>query len=765
MNFRLIWMFAMLMCSSVLCAQQIRVDDAFTAQQLIEDFLVNSTCITDVKVINFSGGNFEDGSKSYGYFDASGTDFPISEGLILSTGKIQTATEPTSNLADDWPDGWPGDEDLDSSLDVDTYNATVIEFEFVPLVSSISFRYLFASEEFQYDNDVMCRFSDVFGFFIKPKSASNFENIALIPGTDTPVMSTTIHPFISENCPEINEAYFDKFNFDSEIVFDGQTKVLTASAKVNAGETYHIKLVVADDFNGKFDSAVFLEAGSFKPGIDLGPDRLIENNLAIQNGESFTINAFLPNASSYQWSYAGNVLGGETNEELTVNRPGVYSVEVTSNNGCIITGKIVVEYYPEVQINISNLYACIPEAGGEATFNLLESDEQILSPDARAGIEEYFYTIEDALTVTDPIQNPSEFVSKPTTVYASVHDGYGNVYAGEINLLAAEKKLLEPEAIQICREGSSGLTNISFNEITNTFISELASDARLTYFYTEGDANATANAIQGNSISINSESTDIFFRIESEKECYEVSKIQVKLVDLPELAESEQFFTCKDQGDFLLNAGIIGNSSGLSIQWFFEGVELGGNSENLSSSNFGNYEVRVYNSAGCMSNRFIEVLPSEPANIQEIEIFSEGAANTVEVNVLGNGDYEYALGESSNFQESPVFRNIEAGFYTVFVRDKNGCGIAQEKIGVFGYDKFFTPNGDGYFDSWKIKGTYFNYKLFIYDRYGKLLKQLDQNSDGWDGTFNGKEMPEDDYWFELFLDDGTKTGGHFTLIR
>ena len=72
-------------------SQSIQVDqDRYTAQELIEEVLIQSDCITDVVVTNVSGANFTDGSKSFGYFDAAGTGFPISNGLVLSTGKLET---------------------------------------------------------------------------------------------------------------------------------------------------------------------------------------------------------------------------------------------------------------------------------------------------------------------------------------------------------------------------------------------------------------------------------------------------------------------------------------------------------------------------------------------------------------------------------------------------------------------------------------------------------------------------------------------------
>ena len=116
-----------------------------------------------------------------------------------------------------------------------------------------------------------------------------------------------------------------------------------------------------------------------------------------------------------------------------------------------------------------------------------------------------------------------------------------------------------------------------------------------------------------------------------------------------------------------------------------------------------------------------------------------------------------------------MFENVGAGIHDIYIIDKNGCGTITKKIAVIGVPKFFTPNGDGYNDFWNVKGVsaIFNSKsnIYIFDRYGKLLKQILTSSQGWDGTINGSPMPADDYWFTIKLEDGREAKGHFTLKR
>ncbi len=109
-----------------------------------------------------------------------------------------------------------------------------------------------------------------------------------------------------------------------------------------------------------------------------------------------------------------------------------------------------------------------------------------------------------------------------------------------------------------------------------------------------------------------------------------------------------------------------------------------------------------------------------------------------------------------SFQDIPLFENLTGGFYTIVVEDKNGCRPnATLEVSVIEYPKFFTPNNDGINDTWNIKwNNISNYKIIevnIYNRYGKILKKLNSFDSSWDGTYDGKLMPPNDYWVSIKL--------------
>ena len=125
----------------------------------------------------------------------------------------------------------------------------------------------------------------------------------------------------------------------------------------------------------------------------------------------------------------------------------------------------------------------------------------------------------------------------------------------------------------------------------------------------------------------------------------------------------------------------------------------------IKINEIGTYSVTISDTKGCSKLRTIEVSPSNTATIESITIVDPSENNTVTVIVSGEGDYEYSLdNEFSGYQDSTVFMNVAPGLHTVYIRDKNNCGVINAPISVIGFPKFFTPNNDGFNDSWHVSG-------------------------------------------------------------
>ena len=149
-----------------------------------------------------------------------------------------------------------------------------------------------------------------------------------------------------------------------------------------------------------------------------------------------------------------------------------------------------------------------------------------------------------------------------------------------------------------------------------------------------------------------------------------------------------------------------------------------------------------------------------------------GDTGTIEVLTqnLGLGDYEFSINDQFGpYQDSPYFDQVYPGISKLFIRDKNSCGIAEIEVSLLGHMKYFSPNGDGLNDYWHILGVNENFqpksRIYIYNRFGQLLLYIEPSQKGWDGTFNGGQLPQDDYWFRVFFEDGREHSGHFSLLR
>lgn len=413
--------------TNIVIAQNITVDaNTYSAQELVKDILINNSCIQNIQVNGTTSGNFTN-DRSFGYFENTNTNFPFENGIVMSTGKLSNVPGPNDNLSDDDAPGWTGDTDLEQILGLNnTYNATVIEFDFTPTANTIQFRYLFASEEYRANDERTCFYSDAFAFLIRP-IGGNYQNIAVVPDTNTPVQVTTVHPEIidgNDGCNAINEEYFGSFNgINHPINFNGQTIPLTAEANVNAGTTYHIKLVIADDSNYRYDSAVFLEANSFNIGEapqandivmcdDFSNDEIAEFDLTEND------NVILNSINSGQVNYylnqndADNLQNEITNPEAftnTSNPQQIFARIVNQNSGSCYEPSSFQISVNSVQVNtVDEILENCGSPNTSVNFDLTTIEDFIVLNSTQQ-IEAYYLTSQEASFQTNPIASPEDF--------------------------------------------------------------------------------------------------------------------------------------------------------------------------------------------------------------------------------------------------------------------------------------------------------------------------------------------------------------------
>ncbi len=384
----------------------------YTTFELIEDVLLNSTCAS-VSNITWSTGSDFGSTNGIAYFEKNGSSFPFDEGVVLTTGNAMSAPGPNTSILGDggFPATWPGDADLEAiilaatGLPMNSNNATILEFDFIPITNSISFNFIFASEEY---GTFQCDFSDAFAFLLTDVAAATTTNLAVIPDTNTPVSVVTIRDnAYNGGCASVNASYFDEFYelpegvnpLTAPINFNGVTVPLTASSEVTPGALYHIKLVIADRGDTAYDSAVFLEGGSFDIGnIELGEDFTQADGTALCTGDSYVLSTGLdPDLYTFEWTVDGEVIAGETGATITVTDTGLYGVSATYNTStCVATDAVTIEFYPALPAGTpNNLTAC--NNLGFAQFNLDDNLSAILGslPGADYSVT-YHLTFDDA---------------------------------------------------------------------------------------------------------------------------------------------------------------------------------------------------------------------------------------------------------------------------------------------------------------------------------------------------------------------------------
>ncbi|HQW69255.1 MAG TPA: choice-of-anchor L domain-containing protein [Flavobacterium sp.] len=327
----------------------------------------------------------------------------------------------------------------------------------------------------------------------------------------------------------------------------------------------------------------------------------------------------------------------------------------------------------------------------------------------------------------------------------------------------------------ICDEDGTndGVTTFDLTTL-NTIVlgTQTGTEFSIAYYENNADAQTEINAITNTSL------TSVFVRVNNSlaPNCFDVKPITIIVNKLPEPTPVDGVVCIDSETGDLLNAYTI--HSGLSasthsFEWKNESGTVVGTSTSYAAILPGVYTVIATNNAtGCSSEPTeVTVIQSEPAVITyEVE---EDFSDTQRIIITATGqggEYEYQL-DQGLFQDSNIFEDVTSGVHTITVRDKNGCGISTLQALVVNYPKFFTPNGDGYHDTWNIKdlNNQPSAVIVIYDRYGKILKQLKPNGDGWDGTYNGNQMNSDDYWFAVSYQDENQVSrefrAHFAMKR
>lgn len=526
-------------------AQQINVNDSFTAQQLIENNLVQG-CV-EVSNINSTINGQVDGFQSFGYFERASSNFPFENGIILSTGQATSAGNTLNTSAlNEGSDSWTTDPDLETALGINnTLNATSIEFDFISTSSTISFNYILASEE--YFADYPCQYSDGFAFLIRETGSSNpYQNIALVPSTSTPVNTNTIHDEIVGFCPEENGNYFEGYNM-GDTNFNGRTTVMAASANITPNVQYSIKLIVADQTDRNFDTAVFIEGNSFTDSVDLGED-------ITTCDASVTLDANTNNPqATYQWFLDGNILSSETNSTLNVTADGNYTVEITvplNADFCSFQDSINVTLNTiQNGPTISDIVVCDDASNdGIEVFDLTPKVSEV-----EAALPSSTYSITFHTSQSDAINdlNATTSVTSTTAIqpifYNAQDTTSGCIYIGSFNLVINPfPTITDPTPLSVCSNGGGSVDmSVKDDEITLSNTSYA-----VTYHFSTADAQTGDNPIPQPYTPANPTETVFVRVVDVTTGCFTTTTLDIEVNTNPPInPEVVQLDACEQDGD------------------------------------------------------------------------------------------------------------------------------------------------------------------------------------------------------------------------
>ena len=470
----------------------------------------------------------------------------------------------------------------------------------------------------------------------------------------------------------------------------------------------------------------------------------------------------------------------------------------------IVELELIVNPLPDAGAVVTPLVACEVPNLGTSVFDLTEKEGEILGgQDPALYTVSYYETQADALAMFDAIPDPTAYtnLSNPQTIYVGILDNGTECYisAQEFELRVDDGAVANtpsgPYTICDNTAPNDGLAEFTLDDPMDPMSqAQLLRDEilggqdpavfLLTYHETLENAEAGVDPLGATYTNIVNPQV-IYARVEnSTNDCYAVAEVVLKVEQLPVLALDEEYRLCVDADGNVIPEEFGGASppvldTGLSpddyvFTWELNGEVLVGEvGPSVTALEAGEYVVTVTErTTGCMERYSTTVVLSSPPVTFDVDVVTGAFAgeHVIEAGATGNGTYQFQL-DDGPFQDSGTFTNVEPGGHTVTIQDINGCGSVTVEVGVVDYPRFVTPNLDGWNDTWNIIGIADadpTAKIYIFDRHGKLLKQISPLGEGWDGNYNGNPMPSSDYWFVVeYTEDGTQKEfrGHFTLKR
>lgn len=750
--------------------------------QLVQNVLVG----TGVLVTNVS---YTGAPDAIGSFNGASTNLGLGTGIVLTTGTVLNTSGPLGGP--DGPhgpngvgnggvdNGTAGYGPLTNIAGDNTFNATVLEFDFVPVSDSVTFKYVFGSEE--YPEFVNAGFNDVFAFFISGPGFGGTYNMATIPGSGVPVTidnvnATTNSSYFINNgdgttAPQNSNPFY--------IQYDGFTVVIEASAQVQCGETYHLQIAIADVGDGAFDSGIFLEANSlnsYAPVVintNLDIDHYGDNKSMVEGCETsiVTINRSSNNASlalSIPVSTGGTATEGidYTSIPSVINfAPNQTSVSFPLDiiNDAIVEGDetiIIILDQPDPcgNANFIELELIIKEPD-PISINLnsetvhCPGESVSLNPTITGGVPTYSYLWSTGEVSSSISLNPTQ-----TTSYTLTIEDICNSLP-QSKTVTVSVPIYDPLTLSVSNDTSVLCPN------TPVVISGQASGGDGVYSY-----NWKKNGLNlgsGNTKSISpyiSSTYNLIVTDGCQSDTTDSVTINV-LTPVLEITMGPEQIIC-DGDSALIQVFANGGLGGFNYDW--NHTTENSSSVYVSPKNSTNYTVYV--SDGCATyvirgttkvritrpRASFNVLSSDPM---------EGLPVYFQNNSVGSTSWEWDFGNgqvSNEIVPNTVYRPW--GHYDVQLVAISDAGCTDTIVKtIFIKPEFyfyapnaFTPDGNRFNNEYSVSliGSK-EFHFLIYNRWGELIFESYDPEFSWDGTYGGSMVKDDVYVYKCFITDLT----------
>jgi gliding motility-associated-like protein len=463
--------------------------------------------------------------------------------------------------------------------------------------------------------------------------------------------------------------------------------------------------------------------------------------------------------------------------------------------------------------------ACDDNADGISVFDLTNPDlaEAILgATQLPADFTISYHPTQAAATAGSPTLPNSYTNVTPNAqdIYIRVvNNATSCVNTGVLPLaVEAYARAVGPQEFNECDNDGSPYDGVGLVDLTSYAPDILdGQDATIflvSYYTSLADAVAGTNALtlaQAQAYQTDADTDTIWVKVENSSNlitpvCYAITTIDIKVERYPNPVINTannvtticvDFITDQVVRPLTLNSGVV-NPNNYTYEWF-EGTST----TPIPGATGPTYTVDTPAVAGATREYTVRVTSASPQACQTTSAafsvvqsgqaviaagtvgytvtgaFSSSQIITVTVEGYGAPDYQYSLDDGPR-QDSNVFEGVSMGTHIIHVWDAKGdiaysCEeLIINEVYIIDYPHYFTPNGDGIHDTWNVVGLDETAKIFIFDRYGKLLKQISPTGNGWNGTYNGHLLPSDDYWFTVdFVEGGVmkQFKSHFAMKR